>query len=336
MTRDGAGVPPGHVAYAPPIGEPIRWAPAFGRRFTVFADIEEEFDWRAPLTAAHRSTDAMRAFPAAHRRFAAAGVGLACMVDHPVASDPAAVEAIAAALADGRSTLGAQLHAWVTPPHAEVVTPFTSHAGNLPRALEAAKLAALTDAVATAFGVRPLAFRAGRYGLGPRTWELLAAAGYRLDSSIRARYDYRAGGGPDFRAHGNVAFRAGELIELPLTTLYTGWGRRAGPALDRALSRLPRGRGLASRAGLLDRVALTPEDMPLAAALRAVDAAALDDERLLVLSFHSPSLEPGHTPYVRDEAGLRAFWAWWDAVFDRLATRGFTFASLDEIVAAAG
>ena len=50
---------------------------------------EEEFDWSAPLDRRHRSTSAMRAFAPAHRRFAAAGVGLNCMVDYPVAVDPA-------------------------------------------------------------------------------------------------------------------------------------------------------------------------------------------------------------------------------------------------------
>ena len=85
-----------------------------------------------------------------------------------------------------------------------------------------------------------------------------------------------------------------------------------------------------------NRIALTPEDMPLADALAAVDAALADDLRLLVFSFHSPSLAPGHTPYVRDAADLRGFWRWWDAVLDRLDRRGVRPASLTEILAAAG
>ena len=62
----------------------------------------------------------------------------------------------------------------------------------------------------------------------------------------------------------------------------------------------------------------------------------LDGVRLLVLSFHSPSLVPGHTPYVRDAADLRRFWTWWGAVLARLDRLGVRAASLDEVLAAAG
>ncbi|WP_425229601.1 polysaccharide deacetylase family protein [Sphingomonas sp.] len=314
----------------------MRWAADFGRRFIVFVDVEEEFDWFAPLDRAQRATTAMRAFPAAHRRFVEAGVGLTCMVDYPIATDPDAVAVLRDVAADGRSAIGAQLHPWVNPPHDEAVRPFASFPGNLPRALQAAKLAALNDAIDAAFGSRPLAFRAGRYGLGPDSWALLAAAGYRLDSSVRARYSYAAQGGPDYAAIGPGAFRAGGLIELPLTTVFTGALRGGGAGLYRALGMLPRARGAAARAGLLQRVALTPEDMPIGAALAAVDAALAAGVELLAFSFHSPSLEPGHTPYVRNAAGLAAFWRWWAAMLDRLAARGVRAASLAEVLAAAG
>lgn len=335
MTAD-AGVPREHRPYRPEPGPRVRWADGFGQRFTIFVDVEEEFDWRAPLDAAHRSTAAMAAFPAAHARFAARGVGLTCMVDHPIATDPAAVAILGEVLADGRSAIGAQLHPWVNPPEGPPVTPFTSHAGNLPQAMEAAKIAALTDAIAAAFGVRPLAFRAGRYGMGPNTLGLLAAAGYRLDSSVRARFDYRGDGGPDYRACGNAAWRAGALIELPLTTVFTGAARRGGAVLYPGLERVPHGRGLAARTGLLNRVPLTPEGVPVGEALRAIERAVADGEQLLVFSFHSPSLAPGHTPYVRDAADLAAFHRWWTLVLDRLATLGVRDASLAEVLAAAG
>ena len=335
MTGRRAGVPRDHRPFRPQPGEPVRWAAGFGPRFLVFVDVEEEFDWSAPLDRAHRATTAMAAFPDAHRRFAEHGVGLTCMVDYPIATDPRSIDVLRAVAADGRSAIGAQLHGWVNPPHEEVVTGFTSFPGNLPRALQAAKITALTDAIRGSFGAQPLAFRAGRYGLGPDTLGLLAQAGYRVDSSVRAGYDYRAQGGPDFRRTGNAAWRASGLMELPLTTVYTGRARRGGALLYGALAALPRSRGLFARAGLLSRVALTPEDMPLAAALEAVEVAAGEGQPLLVFSFHSPSLAPGHTPYVRNAADLLAFWRWWDAVLARLERLGVRPASLAEVLAAA-
>lgn len=320
---------------APPRDVLVRWPAAFGRRYVVFVDVEEEFDWSAPLDPRHRSVSAMRALPDAHARFAEWGTGLACMVDHPVASDPTAVDILHGVIADGRSSIGAQLHAWVTPPYAAPVQG-DSYPGNLPRALEAAKLDTLTDLLTAQFGKAPVAYRAGRYGLGSATLDLLAARGYRIDSSVRARYDYSVDAGPDFSAIGNAAYRAGAIVEIPVTTVFTGRMRSLGPKLYPRLHGIPHGRGLFARTGLLQRVALTPEDMPIAEALVAVRIAVEEEHLpLLCFSFHSPSLEPGHTPYVRDTADLAAFWRWWDRVFDLLDRLGVRPATLDEVDTAA-
>ncbi|HEU4961118.1 MAG TPA: polysaccharide deacetylase family protein [Sphingomonas sp.] len=327
--------------YRPPAPAPearIVWPEAFGQRFTIMVDTEEEFDWRAPLVREAQATTAIAALPAAHRRFAARGVPVTYLVDWPIVASSRAVQVLKSLLDDGRSAIGTQLHPWVNPPFDEPVTPANSFPGNLPEALEAAKLDQLTDAIAQAFGTGPIAYRAGRYGIGPATLKLLAARGYRLDSSMRARYDYRMAGGPDFATIGNDAFRTGpdrKLVELPLTTIHTGLLRAGGEILYRLAGRIPHGRGLLSRAGLLSRVALTPEDMPIDDALEAVRVAVGEGVRVLNFSFHSPSVAPGHTPYVRDKADLARFFAWWEAMLDTLDRLGVRPASLEEIVAAA-
>ncbi len=327
------------MTYRPPRptdAQRVVWPEDFGTRFTVFVDVEEEFDWRAPHDSRNRATTAMAAFPDAHRRFAERGVALTCMIDHPIATDPASVAILSRVVEDGRSEIGTQLHAWVNPPFEGAATSAASYAGNLPRALEAAKLETLTSAITTAFGAAPRAYRAGRYGIGPHSFDLLAALGYRIDSSVRPGYDYSGDGGPDFSMADAGAYRARGIVELPLTTVFTGRARRGGAWLYRALGRVPKGRGVFARARLLSRIALTPEDMPIAAALEAVAVAAGEGLRLFNLSFHSPSLAPGHTPYVRDAQDLKRFHAWWTTMLDEFDRRGIRNASLDEIVAALG
>lgn len=323
---------------APPADAMIRWPDAFGTRFLICVDTEEEFDWRLPVSRDNRGTSAMAALPQTHGRFAARGVPVHYLVDHPIVVDPMSVEVLRALLEDGRSAVGTQLHPWVSPPFDEEVNPINSFAGNLPRALEAAKLAELTAAIKKAFGARPLIYRAGRYGLGPHTLDLLAELGYRIDTSMRARYDYSGEGGPDYSDVPNQAFRAGPgggLIEVPFTTVFTGALRGGGARLHADLLRVPRGRGIAARLGLFSRVALTPEDMPVADAVEAVRVALGEGLRLLNFAFHSPSVVPGHTPYVRDEADLKAFHGWWDTILDLLATRGVEPVSQAQLLAAA-
>jgi hypothetical protein len=332
---EGAPAGGGYRVPLPAPGALVDWPDAFGTRFTVFVDTEEEFDWSAPFDRHASGTSHMAAVPAAHARFAAAGVPLTYLVDYPIVASPEAVAILHSVLADGRSAIGTQLHPWVNPPLEEDVNGFNSFTGNLPLALQRAKLVQLTDAIEAAFGARPIVHRAGRYGIGPHSAALLAELGYRLDSSMRAAYDYSGEGGPDFAAVPNHAFRLGALVELPLTTVFTGGLRRGGVALHRRLARLPRGLGVASRLGLLSRVALTPEDMPIAEAKQAVRVAVDEGVRLLNFAFHSPSLAPGHTPYVRSPAELAAFHGWWDEMFALLAALGVQAASLAEIAEAA-
>ena len=322
--------------YRPPAPvDLVEWPADFGTRFTVFVDTEEEFDWDAPLDRKSHGVAHVAALPEAHRRFAERGVPLTYMVDYPIATDPAGIDVLRAALADGVSAVGTQLHPWVNPPFDEMLTLANSYAGNLPEAVEAAKIDMLTDAITTAFGARPLAYRAGRYGIGPNTLRLLAARGYVLDSSMRARYSYAGDGGPDFADIGNHAFRADDMVELPLTTVHTGLLRSGGTRLYRALAPVPKAWAVFARTGLLSRVALTPEDMPMRDALEAVAVAVGEGLRLLNFAFHSPSVAPGYTPYVRDAADLARFHAWWDAVLADLARRGVRAASLDQVIAAA-
>ena len=300
----------------------------------VFVDTEEEFDWTLPISGAARSVAAIAALPAMHHRLVAAEAHPVYLVDHPVATDPRAVETIATLLGDGRSTVGTQLHPWVSPPFSGE----ESFAGNLPRDLEAAKIDALTAAIRRAFGRSPIVYRAGRYGIGPNTFDLLAERGYRIDTSMRARFDYRSEGGVDFRATGDRAFRAGpagRLIELPLTTVFTGALRRAGPRLHPMLGHVAHARGIFARTRLLSRVPLTPEGVPVAEALEAIRIALGEGGRLLTISFHSPSLVPGNTPYVRDAMDLRRFETWWDRVLDLLAREGVRATSPEEVVVAA-
>jgi hypothetical protein len=330
----GRGSRSGYRVPAPAPADRVEWPEDFGTRFTIFVDTEEEFDWRAPLSRDGHGTAAIAALPDMHRRFALQGVPVTYLVDYPVAASSAAVDVIRRLLEDGHSAVGAQLHAWVTPPFEEEISIFNSFSGNLPKLLEAAKLATLTRTLETAFGTPPRVYRAGRYGLGPDTLSLLAELGYRVDTSVRAWYDYSPEGGPDFSAVGAQAFRAGRLLELPFTTVFTGRLRGQGNGLYRALGRVPKGRGVAARLGLLSRVALTPEDMPLADAIEAVRVAVGEGLRLLNFAFHSPSVEPGHTPYVRDAADLAAFHRWWEVMLNLLQRIGVRPASQAQLIAA--
>jgi hypothetical protein len=314
----------------------VDWPAGWTPRFTIFVDVEEEFDWSKPFSRDARGTTAMPALLPFARAMAARGVGVTYLVDHPVATCPRAIEVLRRIVALPGAEIGTQLHPWVNPPHDEAVTSRNSYVGSLPETLEAAKLDVLTEAITAAVGVRPRAYRAGRYGIGPNSFRLLAERGYRLDTSERTGFDYRADGGPDFRLGSDRAYRLTEdLLELPLTTVHTGRWRRGGPWLYGLAGRVPKLRGVLSRTGLLSRIPLTPEGTTASEAVDAIEQAVADGLPILNFSFHSPSLVPGHTPYVRTGADLAKLHAWFDTALACLDRLGVRPASLADLLAAA-
>jgi hypothetical protein len=314
----------------------VRWPASFGQRFAITIDTEEEFDWNGRFDPDCRFVTATAALPDAVRRLADGGAPATLLVDHPIATDPRAVDAVLRARSIDGTAIGAQLHPWVNPPLTEDYSGPASFPGNLPEPIERAKLAELTSAIERSFGARPLVYRAGRYGLGPRTWRLLDELGYRVDTSCRAGFSYVDEGGPDFSELTSEPFHIANtnLVELPLTTAFTGALRRHPRQIFDVAGRVPRGRGILARLRALSRVPLTPEGTPLQEALEAVRVAVGDGLQLLAFSFHSPSLVPGHTPYVRSAGDLVKFWRWWDAVLTLLAQRGLTGISQAELLAA--
>lgn len=329
-------MPDTNLRAVPAPDQTARFREGFGQRFIVTVDTEEEFDWNAPLDR-HRHT--VRTIPAL-RRFQSFceefEVVPSYLVDYPIASSPLAAEAIGAAVRDGRAEVGVQLHPWVNPPFTEEVNEHNSFAGNLPYALEREKFARLHAEICRNFQTSPLLYRAGRYGLGPDTAQILKEFGIAIDTSVRARFDYSGEGGPNYRQHPLQPYWADgsrQLLEVPLTTVYWGPLRRFGNLIYPGLWRTPRLRGVLARARLLERIPLTPEGVTASEALRGVDVAINEGLPVLVFSFHSPSLAPGHTPYVRNEDDLDALYDWWRQLFTHLAARGVRPTSGAEIVA---
>ncbi|MEP3050032.1 MAG: polysaccharide deacetylase family protein [Erythrobacter sp.] len=307
----------------------------FGQRVLLTVDTEEEFDWNAPF---RRDGYGLSHIPQLDRFQSfceGLGVAPAYLVDWPIATSVEAVEILGPAVQNGTAELGMQLHPWVNPPFEEEVNAANSYAGNLPQTLEAEKFSLLRDQIVQAFGTAPLIYRAGRYGLGDSTGELLTQAGIAIDSSIRPLFDYSRQAGPDYSAHPLSPYWADQnrrLLELPVTSVYWGIFRRQGRMIQRMIDGLPRLGSAMARLGLMERIALSPEGVSADEAIRGIDMALDDGLPLLVLSFHSPSLAPGHTPYVHSAEDVEAIYEWFTRVFAYLDQRGVKTTSIAEIM----
>lgn len=282
-------------------------------QLAVVVDTEEEFDWTRPFSRANRSVRSVPAQALAQAIYDPLGIVPTYVVDHPVATDPSASAFLARLRDEGRAEIGAHLHPWVTPPDEEEVTAFNSYHCNLPPALERAKIERLTAAIEAGFGERPRVFKAGRYGFGEQTRRTLVDLGYEVDCSIVPHTSFGADGGPDFRGSPDRPWwldRSAGLLEVPLTAgfigRFAGWGPRTARLFDDPLAGRLRVPGLLARLGL-ERSRLSPEGVSADEQCRLIAAMAERGASFFTLAYHSPSLEPGHTPYVRGAADLEAF-----------------------------
>jgi phosphatidylinositol alpha-1,6-mannosyltransferase len=296
-----------------PASEPIR-LPAGRPILCIIVDAEEEFHWGRPVSARNNTTSSIRYQKRAHEVFSCYDARPTYLVTYPIASDPSAAAVLRDYLADGRCDVGAQLHPWVTPPFDAESEERLSFPGNLPPALEREKLHRLAEAVREGFNLQPTVYKAGRYGFGPSTAALLEDEGFLVDTSLIPRTRYTEAGGPDFSAFDYGPFWFGarrRLLELPVTRALTGLMAGTMPGVYGVAEQKPlrslRAAGLLARAGLLERITLSPEGSDLAAMLRLTRTLLRRGERIFTLSYHSPSLEPGNTPYVRTHRDLAVF-----------------------------
>lgn len=321
----------------------MAFAPGGAPRLAVVVDTEEEFDWTQPFNRTSRGVGSIAAQARAHEIYERHGVRPTYVVDQCVVESDAAVDILDDLRKSGRAQIGAHLQPWVSEPYLEEVNDRNSFQCNLPAEIERAKLETLTSAIAARFGARPTAFKAGRYGYGPATTDILLDLGYGIDCSFVPHTDFQRTHGPSFLGVPDQPFwidAEHRLLETPLSRGFAG--ALAGsaeffaPFVDAPFWTGSRIGGALARSRLFERITLTPEGVDADAQIRLISAMMNGGARVFTLTYHSPSLEPGHTPYVRDQADLKAFLASIEKVVSWFAALpDARFTTLDELRAEA-
>ncbi len=148
---------------------------------------------------------------------------------------------------NGSCELGAHLHGEYAEPGAwepEVTRDFQrDYEGDV----EHQKLTYLTDQFISAFQYQPVSFRAGRFGIGPRTIGSLESLGYSVESSVTPNVDWSNQGSPGLSFEGapTQPYRPDQenpakvgnssLLEIPVTirrrflNALPGIGKRVEP-----------------------------------------------------------------------------------------------------------
>lgn len=283
---------------------------------TIVVDTEEEFDWNAPFSRENTATSSALKQDYAHDIFDPLGIKPTYVIDQAIVDDDKASAYFESLYKDRKCEIGAHLHAWLTKPFHEAVNNRNSYQGNLPPDIEYQKIRTLRDSIVARFGVQPRVFKAGRYGLGPKSLSMIKKLGFDVDCSVVPHTSYEGDEGPNFIGLPEHPFWVDDeqsLLEVPLTRGYTGLcsfaGTRFDAIFDHALFRKMRGAAFLSRSHLLRRITLTPEGVPVQEQKRLLKKQYDAGARYFSLAYHSSSLGVGNTSYVQSQNDLKAFLA---------------------------
>jgi len=290
-------------------------------KLLVSIDTEED-NWRPVREGI--TLENLRELPRLHRFLRELDLRPTYFVDHPVASTPWTLEVLRGIAAEGGGEIGAHLHPWNTPPFREAFTEANTMLRNLPSDLQREKLETLRGSLTAVTGRPPTSFRAGRFGLGRETVVALLETGFDVDSSVTPFVSWAAyAGGSDFdgapidcyrldgRDDPRIPAPAGRLREVPLSCGFTKRpfarvASRYRRLTSDPLRRLPLA-SLATRTGLVRRVIGSPETNPVPDLLALARCLLGEGARFMHVFWHSPSLVPGLSPFVRSDGDRERF-----------------------------
>jgi len=280
----------------------------------IIIDTEEEFNWSKAFDRKNTQVKNIAHQEKAQRIFTKYGIKPTYVIDYPVASQKEGIQPLKELYDNKLCDIGSHLHPWVTPPFNEVVNNRNSFPGNLNYEQEYEKLKTLTHTIEDNFGFSPSIYKAGRYGVGINTSDILKRLGYSIDCSIVPNTDFRHYEGPDFSEHHSCQpywFSDGKILEIPLTVDYVGFLSQLGNPLYRALQqeksiklRIP---GIFSKLGLFERIRLSPEGHSLDELKKLTYSMLNKQHKIFCLTYHSSTLLPGGSPYVNNTKELDAF-----------------------------
>ena len=288
----------------------------------VFITIDtEEDDWGDFRTHGH-GTENIAQIPLVQEIFDRYGAIPTYLVSHAVATDERAVRTLKGILHRGRCEIGAHCHPWNTPPFGDGDSLPGSMLSALKPETVAPKIQTLHNVICDAFGFSPISFRAGRWALGPYVAKGIMELGYKVDTSVTPFINWARDGGPDFSTAPTQAYRfdpesvmvpkkTGRLLQLPATIGFYQRPFELCASLRNTIAESFLSRfhvlGALDRMKLLNLRWLSPETSSAEEMVRLSKTLISRGCNYLNLSFHSTSLLPGKSPFVKDQSDLSEF-----------------------------
>lgn len=300
---------------------PIKFELDSKPQLIIVIDTEEEFDWSSPPDRKNIAVSAMSKIHLVQDIFNEYGIVPCYVVDYPIASQQEGYAPLKEFLANRQCEIGAHCHPWVNPPFSEEVTVSNMYPGNLGYDIEKQKLQQLHSQIEQSFGIQTEIYKAGRYGVGSHTAQIMKELGFTVDLSVCSAFNYRADGGPDFSDSLTEPYWFGEdnsLLEIPLSGAFVGNAGGLSKYLYNVSGYLNviKARGILSRLSIVDRLMLSPEGYSTKEHIKLTRFLYNKGVRTFTWNFHSPTVVPKQTMYTHNNKQVQQFLDTFKRYFD--------------------
>lgn len=281
--------------------------------FIVTIDTEED-QW-IEYSRSDYSLENIKQIPELQSLFESYGIRPTYLIDYPVASTKDSAKILKKILDRNQCEIGSHCHPWNTPPFTEDINSQNSMLSNLSKNLQYEKLKNLTEIIQNRFEIRPRSFRAGRWGYDKIVAENLNELEYKIDTSLTPFMNWNIYNGPNDEGSPLQPFffdpqnimkpiEKGKLFEIPVTIGFNRHNFQISHKITKWFSVNPLLKkyllGASSRLHILRKIWLSPELSDDSDMVKLIQIYSSQDYNCFNLMFHSNSLLPGASPFVKN------------------------------------
>ena len=317
--------------------------------FVITLDTEPDNEWGRPAVA---TTENSRFVPRFHELcLETGGFKITYLMTLEMAEDRFLSDYLLPRLKNRECEVGAHLHPWNTPPLTPTTDDDMKHHPYLyeyPEEVQRKKLETLVAAIERNYGIRPVSYKAGRWGLDAVHARILDDMGFRVDTSVCPGVNWGpskghpdGNGGPNFhsapphpyRLSRHDVCRPGSLgiLEVPPTIVFYHPAGRYVPGVRALYGRIHKVRRLFDRKHVGMQWLRPYPYMTVERLKRVVELARRSNTPVLNMTLHSSELMPGGSPYNKTEASIEDLFERLEKFLSYLHSENLRCATLSEV-----
>ena len=275
------------------------------------------------------------------------GIKTTYLVNNPVIEAHSSQKIIKKLADSGNCEIGMHLHPWRLSPHIpNYQFPRDSHITNYSSDIIGEKIKKLFHEIQNLTQKPCRTFRAGRWSMSMDAMEHLFKLGVNIDTSITPYISWEKGGGNNYLQSSLHSYKFlspnflepnenGNAYEVPPSVGWTRGDLDTMYLIEKFINKIPllsRAKGILYHLNLVKKVWVSPEQVNLKDMIMLCQNLMRQRQLYIHAMFHSTSLLPGASPFIRNEKELALFYAKIEKLFQYIQSEQLRPVTISEYV----